>query len=166
MRYGLVLSGLDKSEILKYYGPMMNVGIGFQIRDDVLDLTMKKGDEKGKPVYKEQKFGKDYLGDLAEGKRTIPLVRLYEVCDPSERTFLDENIRNGPYDPRFKRKEVSIKIRKKIVEMMNKHEVIKYANKLAKHYVNEGNNKLRELVNPQLAQPLFELNNYCVDRNF
>ncbi|OBI40570.1 geranyl transferase [Mycobacterium kyorinense] len=45
-------------------------GAAFQIRDDLLNLV---GDER---VY-----GKEILGDLYEGKRTLPLVHLLSVAD-------------------------------------------------------------------------------------
>ena len=44
-------------------------GAAFQIRDDLLNLV---GDE--------QIYGKEILGDLYEGKRTLPLVHLLAVA--------------------------------------------------------------------------------------
>ena len=44
-------------------------GAAFQIRDDLLNLV---GDE--------QTYGKEILGDLYEGKRTLPLMHLTVQC--------------------------------------------------------------------------------------
>ena len=49
-------------------------GAAFQIRDDLLNLV---GDERA--------YGKEILGDLYEGKRTLPLVHLmreHDRCRP------------------------------------------------------------------------------------
>jgi len=57
-----------------------NIGLAFQIQDDILDLT---GDEK---------FGKTIGGDVLEGKRTILFVlamEKYNACGESDRILLD-----------------------------------------------------------------------------
>jgi geranylgeranyl diphosphate synthase, type II len=52
----------------------LDLGIAFQIRDDVLNLT---GDFAT--------YGKEIAGDLLEGKRTLMLVHLLEHADPVAR---------------------------------------------------------------------------------
>jgi geranylgeranyl diphosphate synthase, type II len=52
----------------------LDLGIAFQIRDDVLNLT---GDFA--------MYGKEIAGDLLEGKRTLMLVHLLEYADPVTR---------------------------------------------------------------------------------
>lgn len=47
-----------------------DVGISFQIIDDVLNLTAD-----------ETKYGKEILGDIYEGKRTLILLHLLQNCD-------------------------------------------------------------------------------------
>ncbi|HXH27415.1 MAG TPA: polyprenyl synthetase family protein [Candidatus Polarisedimenticolia bacterium] len=72
-----VLSGvaLERVEALAEYG--MNLGMAFQIVDDLLDFT---ADEKvlGKPV----------ASDLKEGKLTLPLIYLLEKGDPTQRALV------------------------------------------------------------------------------
>ncbi len=51
-----------------------NLGIAFQIVDDVLNLTAD-----------ESKYGKEILGDLYEGKRTIMLIHLLRSLETTER---------------------------------------------------------------------------------
>jgi len=62
---GGVLGGLDAvhEERLRLYG--MNIGLAFQLVDDVLDLTSD-----------ERTLGKPVQSDLKEGKLTLPLIRL------------------------------------------------------------------------------------------
>lgn len=62
-------------------GPMVRFGFhfgaAFQIRDDLLNLI---GDERT--------YGKEILGDLYEGKRTLTLVHLMDVARGADRAIL------------------------------------------------------------------------------
>ena len=62
-------------------GPLVRFGFhfgaAFQIRDDVLNLV---GDERT--------YGKEILGDLYEGKRTLPLVHLLSAARGGDRDLL------------------------------------------------------------------------------
>jgi len=73
-----VLAGAqsEKEEALAAYG--MNLGMAFQIIDDLLDFTADTS-ILGKPV----------ASDLKEGKLTLPLIYLLEKGDPTERTLVE-----------------------------------------------------------------------------
>jgi octaprenyl-diphosphate synthase len=73
-RIGGILCGVsdEHEEALASYG--MNVGIAFQMMDDILDYSADEG-ELGK------KLGKD----LEEGKITLPLICLLKAASPEER---------------------------------------------------------------------------------
>jgi geranylgeranyl diphosphate synthase type II len=58
------------------------LGAAFQIRDDLLDLLAEPGEH-----------GKDPLGDLWEGKRTLMLVHLVRHAEPGDRAALDDYLR-------------------------------------------------------------------------
>ena len=64
-------------------GPLVRFGFhfgaAFQIRDDLLNLV---GDERT--------YGKEILGDLYEGKRTLPLMHLLSVAQGSDSTLVRE----------------------------------------------------------------------------
>jgi len=68
-----VLAGADpeREEALKSYG--LNVGMAFQIVDDMLDFV---GDE--------HTLGKPVINDLTEGKLTLPVIELLERAEPDE----------------------------------------------------------------------------------
>lgn len=78
---GAMITGSDRSieESLTQYGT--NLGMAFQITDDLLDLI---GDPKviGKPVG----------GDIREGKITLPLILALERCNPTERASVERII--------------------------------------------------------------------------
>ena len=88
MRLGAILGGAtDKEEAaLTKYGH--DLGMAFQIVDDVLDLTAS-----------EHVLGKPVASDLREGKVTMAVIHALEHCTPSERarieTVLRERVFNG-----------------------------------------------------------------------
>ena len=64
-----------------------NLGMAFQLVDDVLDFTAR-----------EKTLGKPVGGDLREGKVTLPLVYGLERATPSERALVETILRERNYD--------------------------------------------------------------------
>ena len=58
------------------------IGIGFQVRDDFLNLTEKS--EKEPPRSGEGGYGKERGGDIAEGKRTLITIELLKRLPESD----------------------------------------------------------------------------------
>lgn len=73
-RCGAILAGLD-DESFGIYGK--NLGLAFQIVDDILDITQDA-----------KTLGKPNLNDFKEGKTTLPYIYLYEILDKNEREIL------------------------------------------------------------------------------
>ncbi|MCV7281976.1 polyprenyl synthetase family protein [Mycolicibacterium flavescens] len=77
LRVGALVGSRGAAEL----GPLVRFGFhfgaAFQIRDDLLNLV---GDERT--------YGKEILGDLYEGKRTLPLVHLLSEADTADREFV------------------------------------------------------------------------------
>ena len=71
---GAILAGKNR-QAYRQYG--RNLGIAFQMIDDILDIT-----EDSKTL------GKPALHDFVEGKVTLPYIYLYEVLEEEDRTFL------------------------------------------------------------------------------
>lgn len=67
-------------------GPLVRFGFhfgaAFQIRDDLLNLV---GDE--------HTYGKEILGDIYEGKRTLPLMHLLSVADDADKALVQRCLR-------------------------------------------------------------------------
>jgi geranylgeranyl diphosphate synthase type II len=82
LRVGAMVGSRGTAEL----GPLVRFGFhfgaAFQIRDDLLNLT---GDER---VY-----GKEILGDLYEGKRTLPLIHLLSVARTRDREVVGDYLR-------------------------------------------------------------------------
>jgi len=64
-----------------------NLGIAFQLVDDILDFTSR-----------EKILGKPVGNDLREGKVTLPLIYALEAADPEERKLVETVLADGNYD--------------------------------------------------------------------
>lgn len=67
-RVGGILRGATEGEQIAFAEYGINLGIAFQLTDDLLDFTSDVA-----------KLGKPVLSDLREGRLTLPLIRLLEV---------------------------------------------------------------------------------------
>jgi octaprenyl-diphosphate synthase len=67
----------EQEEAVGSYG--RNLGMAFQIVDDVLDLTAS-----------EQVLGKPVASDLREGKATLAVIHALDRCTPDERTQIEK----------------------------------------------------------------------------
>jgi geranylgeranyl diphosphate synthase type II len=99
-------------------GPMLRfgffLGAAFQIRDDVLNLTGS-----------EALYGKESLGDLREGKRTLMLIHLLAAARPRDRRRLTRYLALEPA-------ERSGQVRSEIHEMMRDHGSLAFADEFAR----------------------------------
>jgi len=69
-----VLAGKNRTAYMTYG---RNLGIAFQMIDDILDITMDS-----------ETLGKPALHDFEEGKTTLPYIYLYELLDVQEQEIL------------------------------------------------------------------------------
>ncbi len=87
MRMGAILgeASSEQEEKLAQYG--RNLGMAFQIVDDVLDLTASE-DVLGKPV----------ASDLREGKVTLAVIHALERCTAAERQLIENVVRDRAFE--------------------------------------------------------------------
>src|SRR5260221_10146147 len=87
MRLGAILGGAtpEQEEALGKYGH--DLGMAFQIVDDVLDLTASE-DVLGKPV----------ASDLREGKVTMAVIHALERCTPEERMKIESILHHRAFN--------------------------------------------------------------------
>ena len=83
---GAILGSMPEAreEALRLYG--LNVGMAFQLVDDVLDFTST-----------ESTLGKPVCSDLKEGKLTLPLIYLMRDGKPEHRELVRDLIRGGDH---------------------------------------------------------------------
>ncbi|MCH7782910.1 polyprenyl synthetase family protein [candidate division KSB1 bacterium] len=81
---GGILGNASETEIeaLKNFG--FEIGIAFQIQDDLLDI-----------ISDEVVIGKDLGSDLALGKKTYPIIKLLECVPQTGLNFLKDVLENG-----------------------------------------------------------------------
>ncbi len=126
LRLGAIIAGQDEKTLEKISQFAIPMGKGFQIRDDLLNITGQGS------VY-----GKEIGGDIFEGKRTLMLIHL---------------LNNTKGDDHEKIKAIMEKDRKGkttgevqfIIDMMKKYGSIEYAEKKAEMYAAEAKRKFSE----------------------
>jgi geranylgeranyl diphosphate synthase type II len=119
-RLGSIIAGTNNDELFNnFYHFGRNLGIAFQIKDDVLNLV---GDSS--------KYGKEIAGDIVEGKRTLIMIELLKRCSEREK----EEVIKIMNLPREKRKFNEIS---RIIELIKKHGCLEYALKRANELANE-----------------------------
>ena len=87
MRMGGILGGAsaEQEESLGKYGH--DLGMAFQIVDDVLDLTAS-----------ENVLGKPVASDLREGKATMAVIHTLESCTPEEKYRIEAVLRDRAFN--------------------------------------------------------------------
>lgn len=82
LRVGAIVGSRGTAELAPLVRFGFHFGAAFQIRDDMLNLV---GDEHA--------YGKEILGDLYEGKRTLPLVHLLATAQGADRDLVRDYLR-------------------------------------------------------------------------
>ena len=100
---------------LKKFG--MNIGIAFQLMDDVLDY-----------VSSEKEFGKTNGIDLKEGKLTLPLLVALKKCSEEEGQIIKKTLMVDELEP---------ELFKKVLDIVQRYDGLRHTQMLAKKYVQE-----------------------------
>ncbi|MDT5011850.1 MAG: geranylgeranyl diphosphate synthase, type [Mycobacterium sp.] len=82
LRVGAIVGSRGTVELTPLVRFGFHFGAAFQIRDDLLNL-----------VGEEKVYGKEILGDLYEGKRTLPLVHLMSTAKAADRELVGDYLR-------------------------------------------------------------------------
>ena len=86
-RLGAMMGGADEALETRLGEFAWNLGIAFQLVDDVLDFTSR-----------EAVLGKPVGSDLREGKVTLPLIYALESASTQERQLVECVLKDGNYD--------------------------------------------------------------------
>jgi octaprenyl-diphosphate synthase len=86
-RLGAMMGGADEGTEARLDEFAWNLGIAFQLVDDVLDFTSR-----------ESILGKPVGSDLREGKVTLPLIYALAEARPEERQLVDRVLKDGSYE--------------------------------------------------------------------
>lgn len=130
----------EVEESLTRYG--RNLGIAFQIVDDLLDVS---GDE--------ETAGKTLGTDLEQQKPTLPIIHLLRHADSSERATLIEILASSPHN-----------CGRRLQPWLARGEAIAYARQKALWFAEQARAELHALPDSQVRNTLAALTEFVVDR--
>jgi len=158
-RLGMLLSSLgrtpefsEKMERIIEFGT--NLGIAFQIIDDILNLTAD-----------ESKYGKEILGDLYEGKRTLILLHLLRNLEVDQRKRVIEALSK----PRLSKTDQEMKW---VFQLMKNNGSIDYARAVAADHsasamkIFEQITKESSRLHPRIYEQTRNLLEYLTSRDY
>jgi octaprenyl-diphosphate synthase len=144
-RIGGVLGGVseDKEQSLADFG--FNLGMAFQLIDDLLDFTSS-----------EKVLGKPVVSDLKEGKLTLPLIYLMELGNAEHARLIETVVRENGFN--------SVD-RDEIINMVKEHKTLDRARTLAYSYVEKSKNCLNKFEDSPIKQALLSIPDFIVERD-
>jgi len=144
MRLGAILGGAtpEQEQNLAQYG--RDLGMAFQIVDDVLDLTASE-DVLGKPV----------ASDLREGKVTMAVIHALERCTERERDMISSLIRERAFNGVSHRD---------ILGILERYDSINAAHERAMKYADLARNAICNFPNCEAKRALLWAPEFVVDR--
>ncbi len=120
-----------------------NIGMAFQIRDDILDFTSRKSI-----------LGKPTGGDMKEKKMTLPLIFALQQAERKEAKKVWKTIKNGASG-----KEIEY-----VVDFVQSHGGITYAEQRAKEFGEEARRCLAPFPDSDAKQSLLAFINFVMER--
>jgi octaprenyl-diphosphate synthase len=139
---GAILSGApeDSVKILREYG--LNLGISFQIVDDIFDY-----------IGTEQEMGKPVGSDLAQGTVTLPTMMLmerYTEDNPVKRIFRNEGDKGENI--------------KEAIELVRRSKIVEDCYRIASEYSDRASCNLDRLPDTPSRQALYTMAEYVIKR--
>jgi geranylgeranyl diphosphate synthase type II len=146
-KIGSIIGGADDkdSDLLYEFGK--NLGLAFQIQDDLLDIY---GDVKV--------FGKIVGGDIISNKKTFMLVKALEIASIEQAKQLHEQFALKEFDP-----EIKVK---KVVDLYDQLNIKNISERLATDYINTAFSLLEKIgvINERKAE-LVNIGNSLIGRD-
>jgi octaprenyl-diphosphate synthase len=135
-----------EEEALESYG--LNLGIAFQLIDDVLDYSAK-----------QEKLGKALGDDFREGKITLPVILAFRRGDDEERSFWRRTLED------LEQKEDGADLRHAL-HLMEKHQSLADTVNRARHYGAIARDALGIFPDSPAKSALTDIIDFCIDRAF
>ncbi len=144
MRMGAILGGAtpEQEENLAQYG--RDLGMAFQIVDDVLDLTAS-----------ENILGKPVASDLREGKVTMAVIHALEHCTSPERKLIARVIEE---------RTVDVDTHGSVLDILNRYQSLDAANECALKYAELARNSICNFPDSEIKRALLWAPDFVVAR--
>ncbi len=118
LQFGALLADASKEDAKKLYDFGVNIGIGFQLKDDLLD------------VYADQaKFGKQVGGDILSNKKTFLLIKAKELAKEKMAEELNHWIMTSTFNKEEKVKAVTNIYNELGIKALTETKIQEYFNK-------------------------------------
>jgi geranylgeranyl pyrophosphate synthase len=125
-----------------------DVGMAFQIVDDVFDITATEG-----------RIGKPVGNDIREGDITLPMLRAMQVCSEAEQAelcrILGATAQGG---------EISEADVQSALDIMRGCDAVEYSLTLAREYVDAAKKQLQDFPDSTARHTLIEIADYVLSR--
>ncbi len=145
-RVGAVVAARPQAEEMALYDYGMNLGIAFQLVDDVLDYSAKQA-----------KLGKTVGDDFREGKITLPIVLAFRRGNDEERTFWRRTMEElDQQDGDLERAQ----------QLMVKHSALKDTVERARHYGAIARDALGLFPDSPVKRALLDVIDFVIDRDY
>lgn len=144
MKLGAQVAGASPEEAEQLYQFGENIGIAFQLQDDILDVY-------GDP----EKFGKQVGGDIMANKKTLLLLKLKELAGDSDLAELERQSANQNFDDKIRNTTL----------LYNKYDIRELASIEMRNYSDKAFNALSNLaVAEERKRELILLSNQLMNR--
>lgn len=134
---------VEKENALAEYG--YNLGIAFQMADDLFDYTMKTSD-----------FGKEVGADLREGKLTLPVIFALNQAPFGDKDLMIKIIKDS---------EFTTQDFKTLIELLDKHGGLSYTKRVAADYIHKSKSALSIFEPSQTKDIMLDLADYALARS-
>jgi octaprenyl-diphosphate synthase len=145
LRLGAVLGSRRLEEETKLGEFGTNLGLAFQLIDDILDFTSS-----------EEVLGKPVGGDLREGKITLPLICLLQKCSAEEAQRVSRVLEERSYD--------SVPFAE-IMELVERYGTLQAAHDKARQFADNAKRCLDIFPDSQYKDALRSLAEFIVERD-
>lgn len=146
LELGGILAGFDQqsTDLLREFG--VNIGIGFQLKDDLLDVY---GDK--------EKFGKQVGGDIVSNKKTYLLINALKLVKGAQKAELERWLNASEFD-------ISEKV-EAVTKIYDELAIGEMTRAKINAYFEKGFSALKELpVSDEQKNPLLDFTNYLINR--
>ena len=144
-RLGAIIGGASEEQEARLGEYGRNLGLAFQIVDDVLDLTAS-----------EEVLGKPVASDLREGKATMAVIHALQNCTAKERRLVETVLEERAF--------VSVK-HQQILDMLNRYGSIAYAYDAAAKHAEIARKAICSFSDSEIKRALLAIPDFVVERS-
>ncbi len=141
-----IISGQPSPKVKKLRDFGMNIGIAFQITDDVLDV-----------ISTARKLGKPAGSDAREGSYTLPLIFALSEANKDDKTKIQNLLIQS---------DITDEIWNEIKSFIEKYKGVEYALAEGKRYIELAKDSLSDFKDCEAKKILKKAADYCIERTY